>query len=87
MEDLEYKRVYDLVTHVDDLPPEDIFQYAVTAVLLGKYSFYTFKRYTYSVHCTYNTYLHFDCYYLGALPTYVQVKLGAPRSDKRWRCF
>ncbi len=33
--DDEYKRVFDLMTHADNLEPEDLFQYAVTAVLLG----------------------------------------------------
>ena len=32
-----YQRVYDLEHHVDDLEPEDLFQYIVTAVLLGLY--------------------------------------------------
>jgi len=32
-----YQRVYDLEHHVDDLEPEDLFQYIVTAVLLGSY--------------------------------------------------
>ena len=33
----DYQRVYDLEHHVDDLEPEDLFQYIVTAVLLGLY--------------------------------------------------
>ena len=32
-----YQRVYDLEHHVDDLEPDDLFQYIVTAVLLGSY--------------------------------------------------
>ena len=32
-----YQCVYDLVNHVDDLEAEDLFQYIVTAVLLGLY--------------------------------------------------
>ena len=33
----EYKKVYNLEAHLDDLEAEDLFQYAVTAVLLGLY--------------------------------------------------
>lgn len=33
----DYKRVYDLVHHVDQLDAEDLFQYTVTSVLLGLY--------------------------------------------------
>ena len=33
----QYRRVYDLATHIDDLEAEDLFQYAVTSVLLGLY--------------------------------------------------
>ena len=32
-----YKRVYDLMTHIDNLEAEDLFQYTVTSVLLGLY--------------------------------------------------
>jgi len=33
----EYYKVYSLESHLDDLDPEDLFQYTVTAVLLGLY--------------------------------------------------
>ena len=43
----EYYKVYSLESHLDDLDPEDLFQYTVTAVLLGKlflYSIYIFTN-------------------------------------------
>ena len=33
----DYRRVYDLLTHIDSLDAEDLFQYTVTSVLLGLY--------------------------------------------------
>lgn len=33
----DYSRVFSLESHLDDLEPDDLFQYTVTAVLLGMY--------------------------------------------------